>query len=205
MKFLFLKQNLDASRATIAFTSFCLLMSCVANIVFAMAFLKMIGHERTVIVPPTINKTFWVDNEKVSGDYLEQMAAFAGYLSLNVAPSTVDYQNKVLLTYVCPGSYGAFELEGRSTAERIRRDNASQLFLPRSITVDEATLRVALPGSLLTMVNTTQVSNVNKTFLAEFEYRGGKICVKPFTEANPDDPFKPVPIKSAAASGPLRN
>ena len=205
MKFLFLKQNLDASRATIAFTSFCLLMSCVANIVFAMAFLKMIGHERTVIVPPTINKTFWVDHEKVSGDYLEQMAAFAGYLSLNVAPSTVDYQNKVLLTYVCPGSYGAFELEGRSTAERIRRDNASQLFLPRSITVDEATLRVALAGSLLTMVNTTQVSNVNKTFLAEFEYRGGKISVQRPQQRVHDNPIKPMPIKSAAASGPLRN
>ena len=35
-----------------------------------------IGSERTIIVPPSIDKTFWVARDKASTEYLEQMAGF---------------------------------------------------------------------------------------------------------------------------------
>ncbi len=37
--------------------------------------LNLLGAVRTVVVPPSINKSFWVTRDKASGEYLEQMAA----------------------------------------------------------------------------------------------------------------------------------
>ncbi|MGZ5165118.1 MAG: TraE/TraK family type IV conjugative transfer system protein, partial [Burkholderiales bacterium] len=37
---------------------------------------NLIGVERTIVVPPAIEKTFWVTKDRVSKEYLEQMASF---------------------------------------------------------------------------------------------------------------------------------
>ena len=34
---------------------------------------SIVGSDRTVIVPPNIDKTFWVTKEKASREYLEEM------------------------------------------------------------------------------------------------------------------------------------
>ncbi len=47
---------------------------------------NMVGRERIVLTPPTIDKTFWVAKDKVSASYLEQMGAFMAYLTLDVVP-----------------------------------------------------------------------------------------------------------------------
>ena len=52
--------------------------------------LNLLGTVRTVIVPPSINKSFWVSRDKASGEYLEQMGSFVAWLVLDVTPATID-------------------------------------------------------------------------------------------------------------------
>jgi conjugal transfer pilus assembly protein TraE len=200
MKFDFLKRNLDASRATIAFQSILLIASVVVNILMVIALLKTVGNERTIIVPPNIQKSFWVDNEKVSGSYLEQMGTYIAYLVLNATPTTVDYQNNILMQYVAPAYYGQFDTDAKASAERLKRDNIAQVFLPNRVLIDEPNSRVGITGTTSTYVNNAKVSDVRKGYLVEFIYREGKIYLKSFKEADANDPFKPVKKAAGTAS-----
>ena len=80
--------------------------------------------ERIVLVPPSINKTFWVESERVSAEYLQQMAYFLMQLTLDVTPHSVDHQSGVLMQYAAPASYGELRATMAATAERLKRDGA---------------------------------------------------------------------------------
>jgi hypothetical protein len=73
--------------------------SMLVNLILAVFAVRLAGHERIVVVPPTIHKTFWVESDRVSSEYLEQMGYFLMQLTLNVTPQSVDHQAKVLLQY----------------------------------------------------------------------------------------------------------
>ena len=47
-----------------------------------------------------------IESERVSAEYLEQMAYFLLQLTLNVTPQSIDHQSRVLLQYAAPASYG---------------------------------------------------------------------------------------------------
>ena len=72
------------------------------NLVLALFAVRLSGHERIVIVPPNIHKTFWVESDRVSSEYLEQMGYFLLQLTLNVTPQSVDHQAKLLLPFSEP-------------------------------------------------------------------------------------------------------
>ena len=76
--------------AIVALLSVCQLLSLAVIV-------SILGSERTVIVPPSIDRTFWVTRDKASREYLEEMAGFVAWLVLDVSPSTVDWKRNVLL------------------------------------------------------------------------------------------------------------
>jgi hypothetical protein len=88
-------------------------------------------------VPPAVHKTFWVESERVSSEYLEQMGYFLMQLTLNVTPQSVDHQAKVLLQYASPGASGELRTALLAAAERLKRDGASTVFSAQDLVVDE--------------------------------------------------------------------
>ena len=50
---------------------------------------SIVGSDRTVIVPPNIDRTFWVTKEKASREYLEEMASYVAWLVLDVDRKSV--------------------------------------------------------------------------------------------------------------------
>ena len=128
MKFELMSGALDRSRRTISFQAVLLAGSIAANLVTALTAHRLIGSERVIVVPPAVHKSFWVENDKVSAEYLEQMAYFLIQLALNVTPQSVDYQSKLLLHYVAPASYGEIKTAMTIVGERLKRDSASTVF-----------------------------------------------------------------------------
>ena len=90
MNFQLMRGNLDRSRRTISFQAALLLASVAANIVTALIAYRLVGYERVIVVPPAVHKSFWVENDRVSAEYLEQMGYFLIQLALNVTPQSVD-------------------------------------------------------------------------------------------------------------------
>ena len=54
----------------------------IGHVVALIVILNLIGTVRTVIVPPSIDKSFWVSRDKASSEYLEQMGSFIAWLVL---------------------------------------------------------------------------------------------------------------------------
>lgn len=144
--------------------------------------LNVVGMERTIVVPPNIDKTFWVTRDRVSRDYLEQMGSFVAWLILDVTPASIDWKKDILLNYVAPDQHGAMQSRQDIEAERLRRINASTFFLPQQLVPNEDKQTVVIRGRLRTQVNGQETATETKAYLAEFQYAGGRMHLKSFKE-----------------------
>jgi len=145
---------------------------------------NMVGRERIVLTPPTIEKSFWVAKDKVSGSYLEQMGSFMAYLTLDVSPSSIEWKKGMLLQYVAPDVYGALQTRQDLEADRLKRLNATTQFSVAQLVPNEDTLSVHLKGRLATFINGTRTSDVEKEYVVGFDYAGNRIQLKRFEEFN---------------------
>ena len=154
----------------------------VTLLISLFAIVNLIGRERTIVVPPTIEKTFWVTKDHVSKEYLEQMASFVAWLILDVTPATVDWKKDILLNYVAPEQHGAMKLRQEMEAERLKRINATTFFLPQQLVANEQDQSVAIRGRVRTQVNGQETATDTKSYMAEFQYIGGRVHLKTFKE-----------------------
>jgi conjugal transfer pilus assembly protein TraE len=145
---------------------------------------NMVGRERIVLTPPTIEKSFWVAKDKVSASYLEQMGSFMAYLTLDVSPSSIEWKKGMLLQYVAPDVYGALQTRQDLEADRLKRLNATTQFSVAQLVPNEDTLSVHLKGRLATFINGTRTSDVEKEYVVGFDYAGNRIQLKRFEEFN---------------------
>ena len=201
MKLAWMRQDLGSARRASALLLALLIGAMLANLVLAALVFRLSSHQRVVVVPPSVHKTFWVEEERVSAEYLEQMGYFLMQLTLNVTPQSVDHQSKVLLQYAAPAAYGELRTTLLSAAERLKRDGAATVFSARELTVDERGLRVGIRGQLTTFISDRRVSEVAKAYAIEFQYSAGQIFLKAFRETNPNDPLETKPNPARLAAG----
>lgn len=153
--------------------------------IFVLGFVvaALLGTERTIVVPPSIERTFWVTKDKASREYLEQMAAYVSWLVLDVAPTTVDWKRNQLLEYVAPDDYAALKTQMDLEAERLRTNNATTSFLVQQLTADERDQSVILAGRLRKQINGIEISDpATRFYRAQFKYAGGRVHLKSFKE-----------------------
>ena len=144
--------------------------------------LNLLGSVRTLVVPPSINKSFWVSRDKASGEYLEQIGSYIAWLVPDVTPASVDWKKDILLGYVEPAQHGELKTRQELEASRLKRINASTLFMPQQLVPNEDTQSIVVRGRLRTMVNGLETANDLKAYLVEFGYSGGRMHLKTFKE-----------------------
>ena len=143
---------------------------------------NLLGTVRTVVVPPSIDKTFWVTRDKASSEYLEQMGSFIAWLVLDVTPASIDWKKEILLGYVEPEQYGPLKTRQEVEAERLKRINAATVFAPQQLVPSEEGQSVVIRGRLRTLVNGFETANDLKAYRVEFSYAGARMHLKSFKE-----------------------
>lgn len=144
--------------------------------------LMLLGSVRTVVVPPTLNKTFWVAGDRASSEYLEQMGSFIAWLILDVTPASIDWKKDMLLGYVDPARYGALKSRQEVEAERLKRINATTAFSPQQLVASEQTQSLVVRGRLRTLVNGHETSNELKAYRIDFDHAGSRMHIVGFQE-----------------------
>jgi conjugal transfer pilus assembly protein TraE len=170
-----------------------------AVVIALLVILKIVGTERTVLVPPTIEKAFWITSARASKDYLEQMASYFAYLILDVDPSTIDWKRDALLNWVAPDQHAAMKVRQDLEADRLKRMNGATYFRPQQLVANEERQSVVIRGRLRTQVNGQETSNETRAFLVEFDYAGGRASLKTFKEV-PN--AQPGSAQTAATAAP---
>ncbi len=168
-----------------------LALSMLTNVLLAMSLVAKDRNLRTVFVPPVITQSFWIDDNAVSAEYLEQMGYFALQLALNNTPANAEYNVRQLLTLVAPGSYGEIEKSLLANVSRLKENNASTVFAVTSSPIaNQATRAVVFQGLLSTWIGDKRTSQTAKTFVVRFGYSGGKTYIRELKETTPKDAFK---------------
>lgn len=153
-----------------------------AQLVALAVILNLLGSVRTLVVPPSINKSFWVERDKASSEYLEQMGSFIAWLVLDVSPASIDWKKDILLGYVEPAQHGELKKRQELEAARLKRINASTAFMPQQLVPSEDAQTVVVRGRLRTLVNGQETANDIKAYLLEFGYAGARMHLKTFKE-----------------------
>lgn len=108
----------------------------------------MIKKNRVVVLPAEITKSFWLDADGVSPEYLEQMGLFALQLALNNSPETFEHNQRKLLQYVSPEQRGATEVFLTAQGRRMKSANASVHMLPEAVETRASTMQVSVRGNV---------------------------------------------------------
>ena len=160
------------------------------TVLLAVALALRSNNVRTVVVPPVVSKTFWIDDAAVAPEYLEQMALFVAQLVYNVTPANADYNTRILLNHAAPTLYGALRLQGEATAKRLRADNATTLFGVRAVTHDPKASSASPCTACSRPTSTTSgVAEAPKVFLFTFSLSGGRLYVTSIVETSDADPL----------------
>lgn len=174
-----------------------LVISVTTNLLLAVGLATADRTHREIVVPPEINKTFWIEDQKASASYLEQMGLFMLMNALNVTPLSADYQMKQILKYTTPAYYGTLEKHLTAQAKRLVRDNVSTTISVTGIKVDENRQAVLFDAVLNTALADKRVSQEAKKYEVLFTMNNGRIYLNELRELDE----KGMPVSADGGSG----
>ncbi len=158
--------------------------SILTNCLLAAGFFTIDRTHRETLVPPTISKTFWVEDDQVSDSYMEQMGLFILRNALDVTPVSAEYQARMILKYAAPSSYGELERDLIMNAKRQQKDGVSTFISVTGVTPDGKNRQVVFDGVLRTMLGDKIVSDTPKKYAIKFGQSNGRVFVKELREIN---------------------
>ena len=150
---------------------------------------SLIGTEKIILVPPEINRSFWVSSNSASSEYLEDMAYWYLGLALNISPSSANYQNERFLKYAAPASSGQLQADMGARADYLKKNSAATQFAVRTVKTDTDNLCVSFAGTLATWVSDKKAADRSANYVICFKFINGKLYVSNFKETTEQDPF----------------
>jgi conjugal transfer pilus assembly protein TraE len=180
------KLQLDNANAQMRNYRMAMFGSLLAIVVLAFVNMVISGRERTIVVPPELSKSIWVDNNGVSREYLEEMAIYIAQLQMTVTPRSFKFQSEQLLKYIHPSAYGDMKSSHAQRLQELQRDNTSYWFTPRDANTDVAKKQVVILGELVNYVGEKEIQKQQKKYLVEFIYVNSRLYLKTFKEITDD-------------------
>lgn len=138
------------------------------------------SKERVVFTPPNIEQEMWIEANKASPEYLEQMAIFFATLAGNLSPGNAEYNVRILSNYCLPSKYNEVKAELASQASYIRKNNIQQSFFPKLVHLDEKKAKVQVEGDVYRNIGTTKISQEKMVFHVTFKMKKFKLYIDEF-------------------------
>jgi conjugal transfer pilus assembly protein TraE len=142
----------------------------------------LIGRERIIITPPVVHRSFWVDHNEVSPEYLAEMTTFFAQLRLTVTPSNAAFQRTTLLRYTDASAYGELNNELVAEADHLTQGHISLAFYPVNIEVDAKHLMARVEGDLYSTVGNTPAKPARIAYRVQYRYNQGRLWLQSFEE-----------------------
>jgi conjugal transfer pilus assembly protein TraE len=105
---------------------------------------------RTMVIPPEVKQSFWIDDDNVSKEYLDQMGVFFAQLMYNTTPANTEAQHNELLKYVSPELYSALDKELKLSQRTMKQLNVATWMVPLYVGSDEKTKTTTIEGEFFT-------------------------------------------------------
>lgn len=168
-------------------TIFLFLFACsiAANLILSVMASQVKNTHRETIVPPQIDRTFWVDGEKVSPEYIEQMGKYIADLALSNTPLNCDTQKTMLLKYVSPESYGVINTQLNANCKIIKELRLAIYFNITDVITQQGNNAVVFRGVSNRFLGDKRLQNKPAAYRISFAYHAGKTMLRGIEEIDP--------------------
>lgn len=150
------------------------------SIVLLQSIFLFFRNERIIISPPELHQSYWVEGDRFSEGYLEEMAVFYAHLLLDVSAETLLYQGEVVLRSVDADSYSRIKTKLFADAAKLKKENVTSRFEPKKAIISRQNLDVQLKGTMTHYISGKQISSYEETFVIRFSAYKGKLFIKDF-------------------------
>jgi conjugal transfer pilus assembly protein TraE len=171
--------------------------SIFANALLGMMAIANKNTHRETLTPPSIQKSFWVDGENVSPEYLEQMGKFILELAVNNTPLNCETNRSALLKYTGSGSYGAISAQTAANCRIIEKSRLSNFFAVSTISIKSTERAIVFTGSMTRWLNDKRMPDRAGAYRIKLGYSGGRIYLSEIVEVDPKiaDQFGDAAVK----------
>ncbi len=135
-------------------------------------------NEKTILVPAPFTKSFWVQGDEVSKEYLEEMGVYISKLLLDLSPGNVVHNHKALLRYASPEAYGSLKKQFLKEEENYTSLQLSTHFKPTSVTANPQTLNVEVKGILTSYVASKEIKTSSEVVFLKFTSQGSGLLLE---------------------------
>lgn len=150
---------------------------------------KNVERERTIVSPPVVRDTFWVDSNDADPKYLQEMSTYFVLLTNNISPSNVEYQNKLFLNYVNPNQQGALSAQLMEQAQRVKRNQLVTMFYIKGFKIDSYANKVVVNGQLDTLIGDKLISSMDKYYRLGYQIVNAKLYINEYGEVKSNNPW----------------
>lgn len=142
----------------------------------------LVGREKIILVPPSIEKSFWVSAQHVSPEYLSEMTNYFANLRFNMTSASASMQRENLLRYIDPAYYNVLKAELIKEEDQIIKEHISIAFFPVDIKTDVKNFRALIDGDIKSYIGDTALPTKRVRYLVTYRYNAGRLLVKSFEE-----------------------
>ncbi|NNM50699.1 MAG: hypothetical protein HKM02_00535 [Pseudomonadales bacterium] len=133
------------------------------------------GHNRTIVIPGELCKSFWMEPDAVSPEYLEQMAIYFVDRMMTYNPESLDMQINSVLPLADPTYYDVLR---RLTVEQIKKIKEQKISSSYYINgVQARGLSVTIQGVLVIMMAGEIISQSPYALVVTFSNYQGRLYV----------------------------
>jgi len=133
-----------------------------------------------IVLPPKVDREFWVSGESLSYAYIEQVAVYLADSLLSVSPPTVDKSISRIMPFLTTDPAQVKEIRDSfaAYAKTVKENDWWQSFYPMRVVVEEKTQRIDVYGVLRKMTGNIYVGQEsNKVISFNYEVRNGRLLI----------------------------
>jgi len=159
-----------------------LIASLLAATVLILGFtiFALYSKKTVVILPPKVEKEFWVSGNVLSTSYLEQVAYFIADRVLSVSPQNVDASLDMIKPFFStdPSDLEQLEKVFLRVSKTIKENDYYQVFYPLKFYVDVKHNKLTVDGILKKMSGGQYLGEERRMLEIIFYVRNGRFFVK---------------------------
>lgn len=133
--------------------------------------------QKIVVIPPGVNREFWVAGDSVSQSYLEQVALYIVDRIVSVSPENVDYSFNSIMPFFTTEPQAVKKIKDTyiEFARGIKTNNVYQMFYPLKVVIkgDEITV----DGTVKKLTGNILMSEGSMKVIIKYVIKNGRFLV----------------------------
>jgi type IV conjugative transfer system protein TraE len=139
--------------------------------------------ERTIIVPSYIDRSFYVEGEKASPEYVAMMSKYAVELITQFTPETVKERINEFMTFIDPSAYKSVSSSLLAMADEAASYRISQYFIRQNMVQEGNTITVS--GVLRKYVQDKELSTTGAVYIMKYSINHGRFVINSYEKQEP--------------------